>query len=111
MRFLLVITGFLVLQSCGSLLYQNDKPAVTKQQSEIDLKECRAEQDASTKEVVKGAVVGGVVAGPVGAIAGIVVVKKLASDKAAQDIGLAGDEAKDELLRNCLAERGYSVID
>jgi uncharacterized protein YcfJ len=113
--FYLLVTAIL-LTACSSQRIIVDQQATDMSRYNRDLAECRAyaEQVPAGTEVAKGAVGGAVIGGVLGAIVGD---SRTASRAAGAGSvvggvrggGSAGNE-KDRVVKNCLRNRGYKVL-
>lgn len=116
MRFLHVMWTTLLLFTCASNQYLVDTKGVDMQQYELDLEECKAyaEQLKTGKTVAKSAGFGALVGAAIGAALGD---SDLAADMATSSAiqggavgGIEGNRSKHEIVKSCLRQRGYKVL-
>jgi len=116
LRFSFVLFLMLVMQACASNQYIVDTKGIDQAQYERDLEECKAyrEQLKTGKTVGKSAAFGAVVGAAIGAALGdSESAIKLAGAGAAQGGAggaIEGDRNKDDIVKNCLSQRGYRVL-
>lgn len=112
----LSIIVLLFTSACASNQYVIDTKGVDQAQYQIDLDECKAYRDQlkTGKTVGKSAAFGAVIGAAIGAALGD-------SDTAVRMAGggavqggaggaLDGNRSKDEIVKSCLSQRGYRVL-
>ena len=113
---IVTILALLVIQGCASNRYIVDTKGIDLAKYEQDLAECKAYrgQVDNTGAVARSAGAGAIVGAAIGAIVGD-------SDTAAEIGGAAavqagagkaveGEHEKDRVVKNCLRQRGYKVL-
>jgi uncharacterized protein YcfJ len=116
MRPLLIFSLFVLLQSCASNQFIVDKKGVDETQYQADLEECKAyaEQLKTGKTVAKSAGFGALVGVAIGAALGDSDMAARMAGAGAVQGGAGGaidaDRSKDDIVKSCLAQRGYRVL-
>ncbi len=106
----------LLLAGCSSQRIIIDRQGVDMSMYDRDLAECRryAQEVPVGEEVAKGAVGGAVIGGVLGAIVGDSRTASRVAGAGAVTGGLRGggraDNEKDRVVKNCLRNRGYQVL-
>jgi uncharacterized protein YcfJ len=112
--FIMMVTA--LLAGCSSQRIIIDKQGVDMSMYNRDLADCRAyaEEVPAGSEAAKGAVGGAVVGGVLGAIVGDSRTASRGAGAGAVVGGVRGggkaDNEKDRVVKNCLRNRGYSVL-
>ena len=116
MRSLLIFSMFVLLHSCASNQFIVDKKGIDEVQYQADLEECKAysEQLKTGKTVAKSAGFGALVGGVIGVALGDAdMAARMAGAGAAQGAAggaIEGDRSKDDIVKSCLSQRGYRVL-
>ncbi|HSG11988.1 MAG TPA: glycine zipper family protein [Gammaproteobacteria bacterium] len=106
----------LLLAGCSSQRIIIDRQGVDMSMYDRDLAECRryAQEVPVGEEVAKGAVGGAVIGGVLGAIVGDSRTASRVAGAGAVTGGVRGggraDNEKDRVVKNCLRNRGYQVL-
>lgn len=106
----------LLLAGCSSQRIIIDRQGVDMSMYDRDLAECRryAAEVPAGEEVAKGAVGGAVIGGVLGAIVGDSRTASRVAGAGAVTGGVRGgskaDNEKDRVVKNCLRNRGYKVL-
>ena len=116
MKVLFFTVPLLLLTACASDRFIIDQKGTDMSNYSRDLAECQtyAEQVPKGSEVAKGTVGGAVVGGVLGAIVGDSRTASRAAGAGAVTGGLRGgskaENEKDRVVKNCLRNRGYKVL-
>ena len=110
------LPAMLLLSACSSQRVIVDRHGTDMSNYDRDLAECRtyAEQVPTGQEVAKGTAGGAVIGGALGAILGDSRDAKRAAGAGALGGAVRGgsraDSEKDRVIKNCLRNRGYKVL-
>lgn len=116
MKILYLTMPLLLLAACASDRIIIDRQGTDMSSYNRDLAECRsyAEQVPTGSEVAKGTVGGAVIGGVLGAIVGDSRTASKAAGAGAVTGGVRGgskaENEKDRVVKNCLRNRGYKVL-
>lgn len=116
MQLFLILWASLFLITCASNQFLVDTKGIDMQQYEIDLEECKAYADQlkTGKTVAKSAGFGALVGAAIGvALGDSDTAARMATGGAIQGGaagGLEGNRSKDGIVKSCLRQRGYKVL-
>ncbi len=116
MKTITYVLLLMTLTACASQQYIVDTKGVDMDQYAVDLQECEAYRDQlnGTDSVAKSAALGAAIGAGIGAILGNSTTAAQMGGTVAIQAGsakaLENDHQKDRIVKNCLLQRGYKVL-